>query len=172
MSQVTNVVPFSQVTSRDVLSEILKEGAQKLLATALEGEVADYLQRFEQLRDEVGHRQVVRNGHMPERTIASGIGPISVRQPRIEDRRREGECERFSSAIVPPYLRRTKEVGVLLPFLYLKGISTGDFPEALGALLGADAKGLSANTIQRLKDVWSKEYAEWNTRDLTGKRYV
>jgi putative transposase len=172
MSQVTNVVPFSQVSSQDVLSDILKEGAQKLLATALEAEVAEYLQRFEQLRDEAGHRLVVRNGHMPERTIASGIGPIDVRQPRVEDRRPEGEREHFTSAILPPYLRRTKEVSALLPWLYLKGISTGDFPEALSALLGADAKGLSANTIQRLKEVWSKEYADWNTRDLTGKRYV
>src|SRR5271169_5824154 len=167
MSQVTNVVPFSQASSQDILSGILKEGAQKLLATALEGEVADYLQRFEQLRDEAGHRLVVRNGHMPERTIASGIGQIGVRQPRVEDRRAVGEREHFNSAILPPYLRSTKEVSVLLPWLYLKGISTGDFPEALSALLGADAKGLSANTIQRLKDVWSKEYADWNTRDLT-----
>ena len=170
MSQVTNVVPLSQASSRDVLSDILKEGAQKLLAAALEAEVAEYLQSFEQLRDELGHRLVVRNGHMPERNIASGIGPISVRQPRVDDRRSEGE--HFSSAILPPYLRRTKNVDELLPWLYLKGISTSAFPEALSALLGPEAKGLSANTIQRLKDVWSQEYADWNARDLSGKRFV
>jgi putative transposase len=170
MSQGTNVLPFSQASSRDLLSDILKEGAQKLLATALESEVAEYLQRFEQLRDTAGHRLVVRNGHMPERNIASGIGPISVRQPRVDDRR--SEDERFSSAILPPYLRRTKNVDELLPWLYLKGISTSDFPEALSALLGPDAKGLSANTIQRLKDVWSQEYADWNARDLSEKRFV
>ena len=172
MSQVTNVVPFSQASSQDILSGILRKGAQDLLAVALEAEVADYLQRFEQTRDEAGRRLVVRNGHLPERTIASGIGQVSVRQPRVEDRRPEGEREQFTSAILPPYLRRTKNVDELLPWLYLKGISTGDFPEALSALLGPDAKGLSANTIQRLKDVWLTEYTDWNARDLTGKRYV
>lgn len=143
-----------------------------MLAVALEAEVSEFLQRFGHLRDESGHRQVVRNGHLPERDIASGIGSIRVRQPRVADRRPEGEREKFSSSILPPYLRRTKEVEELLPWLYLKGISTSDFPEALSALLGPDAKGLSPNTIQRLKDVWSKEYGDWNTRDLTGKRYV
>lgn len=172
MSQVTNGVPFSQASSRDILSDILHKGAQELLAAALEAEVAEYLQRFEHVRDESGKHAVVRNGRKPERTILSGIGPIHVCQPRVEDRRPEGERERFSSAILPPYLRRTKNVDELLPWLYLKGISTGDFPEALSALLGPDAKGLSANTIQRLKDVWSQEYADWNARDLTGKRYV
>jgi len=170
MSQVTNVVPFSQASSRDILSDICKEGAQRILSIALEAEVAECIQRLEHLRDVAGHRLVVRNGHMPERNILSGIGPLSVRQPRVDDRRPEGE--RFSSAILPPYLRRTKNVDELLPWLYLKGISTSDFPEALSALLGPDAKGLSANTIQRLKDVWSQEYADWNARDLTGKRYV
>ena len=170
MSQVTKVVPFSQASSRDILSEVCKEGAQQMLAVALKAEVAEFIERFESLRDELGQRLVVRNGHMPERDIASGIGPIRVRQPRVDDRRPEGE--RFTSAILPPYLRRTKNVDELLPWLYLKGISTSDFPEALSALLGPDAKGLSPNTIQRLKEIWSQEYADWNARDLTGKRYV
>ena len=141
-----------------------------MLALALKAEVAEFIERFESLRDASGQRLVVRNGHMPERDIASGIGPIRVRQPRVEDRRPEGE--RFTSALLPPYLRRTKNVDELLPWLYLKGISTSDFPEAMSALLGPDAKGLSPNTIQRLKDVWRAEYADWNARDLTGKRYV
>ena len=141
MSQVTNVVPFSQASSRDILSEVCKQGAQQMLAAALEAEVAEYLQRYEHVRDENNHRQVVRNGHMPERSIASGIGPIKVRQPRVEDRRAAGERERFNSAILPPYLRRTKNVEELLPWLYLKGISTGDFPEALSALLGRMRRG-------------------------------
>lgn len=172
MSQVTSVVPLSQASGRDFLSEVCREGAQQMLAKALEAEVAEYLQCFEHLRDESGHRQVVRNGHMPERSIISGVGPIRVRQPRVEDRRAESEREPFNSKLLPPYLRRTKTVDELLPWLYLKGISTGDFAEALSALVGADAKGLSPNTIQRLKESWSDEYAEWNTRDLTGKRYV
>jgi transposase-like protein len=115
---------------------------------------------------------VVRNGHLPERTIQTGIGPMSVRQPRVEDRRPEEQREPFSSKILPPYLRRTKNVEELIPWLYLKGISTSAFPEALAALLGPEAKGLSANTVQRLKDVWVKEYADFNQRDLSGKRYV
>jgi len=172
MSQVTKAVPFSQAASSDILGDVLREGAQRMLATAVEAEVEEFLQRFETVRDGSGHRQVVRNGYMPERSIASGIGPIPVRQPRVADRRPEGERLHFSSAILPPYLRRTKNMEELLPWLYLKGISTGDFPEALSALLGADAKGLSPNTIQRLKEGWSKEYADWNERDLTGKRYV
>lgn len=172
MNQSTNVVPLSQALGMDYLSEVCREGAQQMLAKALEAEVAAYLQRYEHLRDEAGHRQVVRNGHLPERAIVSGMGPIRVRQPRVEDRRPAGEREQFSSTILPPYLRRTKNIEELLPWLYLKGISTGDFSEALSALLGVDAKGLSPNTIQRLKESWSQEYAVWNERDLTGKRYV
>jgi putative transposase len=172
MSHVTKTVPFSQVSSADILGDLLREGAQRMLATAVEAEVEEYLQRFEHVRDAAGHRQVVRNGYMPERSIASGVGPIPIRQPRVADRRPEKERLHFSSTILPPYLRRTKNIEELVPWLYLKGISTGDFPEALSALLGADAKGLSPNTIQRLKEGWSKEYADWNERDLTGKRYV
>jgi transposase-like protein len=164
------MVPFLQASSRDLLSEVCKEGAQQMLAVMLKAEAAEFIERFESLRDASGQRLVVRNGYMPERDIASSIGPIRVRQPRVDDRRPEGEG--FTSAILPPYLRRTKMVDELLPWLYLKGISTGDFPEALSALLGPGAKGLSPNTIQRLKESWSQEYADWNARDLTGKRYV
>jgi len=143
-----------------------------MLAVALKAEVAEHLSLLEHLVDEAGHRLVVRNGYMPERSVATGIGPLQVRQPRVEDRRAEGERQAFTSAILPPYLRRAKNVDELLPWLYLKGISTGDFGEALKTLLGEDAPGLSPNTIQRLKEIWSHEYADWNTRDLTGKRYV
>ena len=172
MSQSTKIESIWQGESKDVLSELLRQGAQRLLAEALNAEVEEHVLRFAESRDERGRRQVVRNGHLPERSIQTGIGSMSVRQPRVEDRRPEDEREPFSSKILPPYLRRTKNVEELIPWLYLKGISTGAFPEALAALLGPEAKGLSANTIQRLKEVWSKEYAEWNQRDLSGKRYV
>ena len=119
MSQVTHVVPFSQASSTDILSAICRAGAQKMLAIALEAEVSEFLQRFEQERDETGQRLVVRNGHLPDRTIISGIGPLQVRQPRVEDRRPIGERVIFSSAILPPYLRRTKSVDELIPWLYL-----------------------------------------------------
>jgi transposase-like protein len=119
-----------------------------------------------------GRRQVVRNGHLPKRTITTGIGPIEVRQPRVHDRRPADEAEPFSSKILPPYLRKTKSVEELIPWLYLKGVSTGDFSEALTALLGPDAPGLSATTVTRLKQVWEDEQQAWSRRSLTDKEYV
>jgi transposase-like protein len=109
---------------------------------------------------------------MPERTITTGIGDVAVQQPRVHDRRPDGKREKFTSAILPPYLRKTKSIEELIPWLYLKGVSTGDFNEALAALLGPEAKGLSASTVMRLKGIWEQEYQEWNQRDLTGKQYV
>src|SRR3989338_4590683 len=120
-----------------------------------------------------GHRQVVRNGHRPVRRIITGAGPLEVITPRVDDRVLETQQEpRFTSALVPPYLRRTKHIEELLPVLYLKGISTGDFREALQAILGRDVIGLSAETIVRLKAVWQREYAQWQQRDLSTSRYV
>src|SRR5713226_6052154 len=120
-----------------------------------------------------GRRRLVRHGHLPEREIMTGIGPVAVRCPRVRDRVGDGsERIRFSSAILPPYARRSKSLEVLIPILYLKGISTGDFEEALLALLGKDAGGLSASTIGRLKDAWSDEHTRWSKRDLSAKRYV
>jgi putative transposase len=122
---------------------------------------------------EDGRQRLVRHGHLPEREIVTGIGPVAVRCPRVRDRVGEGsERIRFSSAILPPYARRSKSLEVLIPILYLKGISTGDFEEALIALLGKDAGGLSASTIGRLKEAWSEEHARWSKRDLSAKRYV
>src|SRR6516165_3988101 len=166
----TAIVPLPQ--AQDVLTDVLRQGAQQRLAQAIEAEVADWIDRHRDCRDAAGHRQVVRNGHAPERTIATGVGPVTVQQPRVYDRRPAGEREKFSSAILPLYLRKTKSVEELLPWLYLKGVSTGDFSEALAALLGPDAKGLSATTITRLKAIWEQEYQEWNQRSLAGKEYV
>jgi putative transposase len=125
-----------------------------------------------ELRDADGRRQVVRNGHLPKRTITTGVGPIELRQPRVHDRRSSDEAEPFSSRILPPYLRKTKSIEELIPWLYLKGVSTGDFQEALSALVGPDCPGLSAATITRLKGVWEQEYEAWSKRDLGGKQYV
>jgi putative transposase len=164
------IVPLPQ--AQDVLTDVLRHGAQKLLAQAIDAEVADWLQRHHHCRDADGHRQVVRNGHLPERTITTGLGPVAVKQPRVHDRRPPGEREKFTSAILPRYLRKTKSVEELIPWLYLKGVSTGDFSEALAALLGPDARGLSATTVTRLKSVWEKEYQDWSKRSLAGKQYV
>lgn len=172
MTQDTQSPRPWQVTSQDLLTDLLRDGARTLLAQALDAEIAEHLERHADLLDAQGRRHIVRNGAMPERTILTGIGPVPVRQPRVADRRPAGEREPFHSKLLPPYLRRSKSLDALLPWLYLKGLSTGDFPEALAALVGADAQGLSANTIQRLKETWQEEYADWNKRDLTGKRYV
>jgi len=158
--------------SQDVLTDILRQGAQQLLAQAIAAEVTDWVDRRQHCLDDQGHRQVVRNGHLPERTITTGVGAVTVNQPRVHDRRPEGEREKFSSAILPPYLRKTKSIEELIPWLYLKGVSTSDFSEALAAILGPDAKGLSATTVTRLKSVWQDEYAGWNQRSLAGKQYV
>ena len=165
-------VPASSVS--DVLTEVLKRGAQKLLATAIEAEVAGYIEHHAGALDEDGHRLVVRNGYLPKRTIQTGIGEVQVRQPRVEDGRLDpnGDRIRFTSKILPPYLRKTKTLDAMIPWLYLKGISTNGFSEALQALLGPEAPGLSPNSIVRLKQAWEADYQEWNQRSFKGKRYV
>jgi putative transposase len=170
----TNVLQFSQPgTFVDPLTEVLRNGARALLAQAVEAEVATLLDRHAEEVTDDGRRRLVRHGHLPEREIVTGIGPVAVRCPRVRDRVGEGsERIRFSSAILPPYARRSKSLEVLIPILYLKGISTGDFEPALVALLGKDAGGLSASTITRLKEAWSEEHARWSKRDLTAKGYV
>jgi transposase-like protein len=166
--------PIPIHAAHDALTPILREGAQRMLAQAIEAEVTDYIERHAQERDAAGHRLVVRNGHKDEREIQTGIGPIAVRQPRVNDKRidENGQRLQFTSAILPPYLRKTRSIEELIPWLYLKGISTGDFSEALAALLGPEAPGLSASTIVRLKQVWQDEYETWSKRSLAGKRYV
>ena len=162
-------------TFNDQLTDVLRNGARALLAQAVEAEVADFLGRHADLKTEDGHRRVVRHGHLPEREVMTGIGPVAVRQPRVRDRKAGAEDPariRFSPAILPPYARRSKSLEMLIPILYLKGVSTGDFEEALAALLGKDAPGLSASTIARLKEVWVDEHKHWNERDLSAKRYV
>ena len=170
----TNVFRLSQPgTFADPLTEVLHNGARALLAQAVEAEVAALLGCHADKLTDDGRQRLVRHGHLPEREIMTGIGPVAVRCPRVRDRVGEGpERIRFSSAILPPYARRSKSLEVLIPILYLKGISTGDFQEALIVLLGKDAGGLSASTIARLKDAWSEEHARWSKRDLSGKRYV
>jgi transposase-like protein len=162
-------------TFNDQLTDVLRNGARALLAQAVEAEVADFLGTHAELKTADGHRRVVRHGHLPEREVMTGIGPVAVRQPRVRDREAGAEDPariRFSPAILPPYARRSKSLEMLIPILYLKGISTGDFETALAALLGKDAPGLSASTIARLKEVWVDEHKRWNERDLSAKRYV
>ena len=155
---------------QDELTALLRKGAQQLLLQAVETELEVFLENHKQLYDTQGLRAVVRNGYLPAREIMTGLGPVEVRVPRTRDRSKSGIC--FRSSLLPPYIKRTKSVENVLPWLYLKGISTGDFNEALEALLGEDAKRLSQPTISRLKEKWTKEYEEWRRRDLTEERYV
>ena len=136
-------VPVGQIGPKDVLTQILRQGAQRMLAVAIETEVEEYLTQHREQLDQDGNRQVVRNGYLPQREIQTGVGPVAVRQPRVKDKRlaENGQRMRFSSKILPPYLRRTRSIEELIPWLYLKGISSGDFSEALAALLGPQAPG-------------------------------
>ncbi len=190
--------PELGVSSGDVLTGILREGAQRLLAQAIDAEVDDWIGRHAGAKDDRGRQQVVHNGHLPTRTLVTGVGPVEVSQPRVLDRRiaacrkaptiddagrtmgmvhedldAQGQpVARFRSSILPPYLRKTKAIEELIPWLYLKGVSTGGFAEALQALVGPQAAGLSATTITRLMTVWQDEYKAWNRRSLEGKQYV
>ena len=159
----------------DRLTEVLRDGARALLTQAVEAEVSEFLAATADLKTDDGCRRVVRHGHLPERQIMTGIGPVAVRQPRVRDREAGADDPariRFTPAILPPYARRSKSLHTLIPILYLKGVSTGDFAPALAALLGKDAPGLSATTIARLKEVWIDEHKRWSERDLSAKSYV
>jgi transposase-like protein len=155
---------------RQSLDELAREGARRMIAAALEAEVEQYVESLRHLRDENGHALVVRNGKSHhERTIHMGAGSIKVQAPRVDDRRPE---HAFTSKILPPYMRRSPRLEEAVPVLYLRGLSTGDFSEALQALLGSEASGFSATTVTRLLKVWQEEYSVWRKRSLVGKEYV
>ena len=159
--------------AEDPLLAVLREGARRMLTCAIEAEVDGFMADCAALVDEQGRRRVVRNGHGPERALQTGIGPIAVRRPKVRDRGDDSSARiRFTSAVLPAYLRRTKNLEEFLPWLYLKGISTGQFEEALAVLLGADAPGLSATTVRRLTEAWQDEHERWRKRDLSARRYV
>jgi putative transposase len=151
------------------LDELAREGARRMIAKALKLEVDEYIEKLSHLRDEGGHALVVRNGKGRERTLTLGAGVVKIQAPRVNDRRGE---HRFSSRILPPYMRRSPRLEEALPVLYLRGLSTGDFSEALPVLLGPEAAGLSATTISRLIRIWQDEYRAWRKRSLVGKDYV
>jgi putative transposase len=159
--------------TEDPLTAVLRKGARDLLAQAVEEEATAFLAAHAAIRDDAGHQMIVLNGHLPERTIQTGIGAIPVCGRRVRDQRNIPKADRiqFSSQVLPRYLRRSKSLEELIPWLYLKGVSTGDFSEALRALVGSPA-GLSPATVCRLKAGWQQEWEVWQQRDLTGKRYV
>lgn len=154
---------------RNALEEVLREGARKLLQQAVENEVAEFIREHQHIRDQEGHKLVTKNGYQPSRSIQTGIGLIEVKKPRVKTQQ-EGLI--FTSALLPRYMRRIPSLDALIPALYLKGVATSDFPEALSAILGESAKGLSPTNIARLKESWEEEYEEWQERSLEGKHYV
>lgn len=156
--------------SADPLTELLRVGAKQLISDAVEAELEELLSQYASLRNGQRHLQVVRNGYLPERDLQTGIGPVNIKVPKVRDK--SGQGIKFNSILLPPYLRKTKSVEELLPWLYLKGISTGDFQETLQALLGSDAQGLSEPTISRCKRIWEDEHEAWSRRPLENKRYV
>jgi len=157
----------------DPLTELLRRGARKLIEEAVHAELDLMLDSVAHLIDDEGRRRVVRNGYLPERPIQTGIGAVTVKVPRVRDRAGSAHDKiRFTSSILPKYLRKTRSLEALIPWLYLKGVSTGDFSEALAALLGVDAPGLSQPTISRLKAVWKQDYDAWQKRDLSQQAYV
>ena len=170
MSKSTLNIVSEPVVESDPLHELIRSGARKLINEAVQAELEQLLKQFSDLTDEHGRQAIVRNGYLPERTVQTGVGDVAVKVPKVRDR--SGSGVKFNSALLPPYLKRAKSVDELIPWLYLRGISTGDFQEALGALVGEQAKGLSANTISRLKERWVDEHTAWQRRELSGKRYV
>ena len=152
-----------QEETKALLDQVAREGARRMLIEALEAERDEYVGRLRELKDEAGRALVVKNGYARRREIQLGVGPVEVKAPRVNDRR---EGEKFTSRILPPYMRRSPRLEEVLPWLYLKGLSSGDFGEALAALLGPEAAGLSASTIVRLKARWSEEYEAWRKRSL------
>lgn len=162
--------PVQEKGIEDPLTEVLKQGAKELIRKAVEAELSEMLSAYSDIRLPDGRLAVVRNGYLPVRQIQTGIGNVEVQVPKVRDR--SGSGIHFSSQLLPPYLRRTKSMEELIPWLYLKGLSTGDYTEALSALVGESARGLSANTVSRLKEKWLDEHKAWQRQDLSNTRYV
>ena len=170
MKKDTVVSLKKPVEESDPLTGLLRAGAQQLLCEAVAAELAEYLSQYQAERDAGGRRCVVRNGYLPARTLLTGLGEVPIQVPKTRDRR--GQGRHFTSSLLPPYIKRTKSVESVLPWLYLKGVSTGEMSAALAALLGEQAKGLSAGTVSRLKQAWEQAYQAWCARELRGRRYV
>ncbi len=153
-----------------MLDELIQQGARQIIQQAVEAELATMLEQFSNVKSIDGGRAVVRNGYPPEREVVTAVGPVTVKVPKVRDR--SGSGIHFNSTVVPPYVRKSARVSAALPWLYLRGISTGDMSEALGIMLGGEVSGMSPNTVSRLKAQWAEEHAQWNRRDLSSARWV
>ena len=171
-NSMTKNVKLPGLFTCDALTEVIAHSAKEILAAAVQAEAAQWISERGHLLDEHGHRLVVANGYLPERRILTGIGTVSIKQPRIEDRRPVDQREKLNRRILPPYLRRTSSIDEAIPWMYLYGISTNDMGDSLKALLGPAIEHLSPNTVTRLVSQWQMQYAHWNQRSLADKRYV
>ena len=169
-----NELFLQENASISVLDKIIQEGARKILQEALENEIEELIQKFKNHRDDNGKAMITRNGYMPERDFITGVGALKIKRPRVDDRKLKDnpDYERFTSKILPRFMRRSPSIDNLIPTLYLKGISTNDFSTALSSILGDSAKGLSASNIVRLKASWEEDYKKWSKRELSEKKYV
>jgi transposase-like protein len=169
--ETSNIIDFGgRDTISDTLTELLRTGARQLIECAVEAELQEFMALYSDTHTDCGHAAVVRNGHHPARSLQTGIGPVSVRIPKV--RSKTGKPVTFHSALVPPYVRKTKSLEAALPWLYLKGVSSGEMGSALKVLVGPNARGLSANTVSRLKRVWAQQYASWNEEPLDKEPWV
>lgn len=170
MGKNTGAGSLGQLADGPILEDIIRRGARDLIQKAVELELQELLAKYANVRTLDGRRAVVRNGYLPEREVLTAAGNVPVRVPKVRDR--AGNGVKFNSAVVPPYVRRSRRVSAALPWLYLKGVSTGDMQEALQVLVGEDARGLSPNVVSRLKAQWADEYLAWARRDLSACRYA
>lgn len=170
MKKITKETNGSKAQTKSALDELIQQGARQIIQQAVEAELASMLEQYSNVRSIDGRRAVVRNGYLPEREVVTAIGPVPVRVPKVRDR--SGSGIRFNSAVVPPYVRKSARVSAALPWLYLRGISTGDMSEAMGIMLGGQVSGLSPNVVSRLKAQWADEHAQWNQRELSLARWV
>jgi putative transposase len=167
----SNVIDLSRrEETADLLTDLIRQGARQLIEQAIETELAVFMDALSGRKLSDGRAAVVRNGYQPEREIQTGIGPVSVKVPKV--RAKDGQGATFRSALVPPYVRKTRSLSAALPWLYLKGISTGEMEAALEVLVGSEAKGLSASTVARLKREWATEYADWRVSRLDRDQWV
>lgn len=170
MKKITEEANDSKAETKSVLDELIQQGARQIIEQAVEAELATMLEQYSNVKSIDGRRAVVRNGYLPERKVVTAIGPVTVQVPKVRDR--SGSGIRFNSTIVPPYVRKSARVSAALPWLYLRGISTGDMSEAMGIMLGGQVSGMSPNVVSRLKAQWADEHEQWNRRDLSSARWV
>ncbi|MGF6980272.1 putative transposase [Paraburkholderia sp. JPY465] len=170
MKKITQEANSSKAQTKSVLDELIQQGARQIIQQAVEVELATMLEQYSNVKSIDGRRAVVRNGYLPEREVVTAIGPVTVQVPKVRDR--SGSGIRFNSTIVPPYVRKSARVSAALPWLYLRGISTGDMSEAMGIMLGGQVSGMSPNVVSRLKAQWVDEHEQWNRRELSSARWV